>query len=209
MIKKEAQHGIWFHILDVAFNIVVIIAIVTGVRTFLISPFQVEGSSMTSTLEDNQYIVINKLAYYVGSPNRGDVVVFRPPNELHKFYVKRVIGLPGDEVILRNGFVYLREASDTQETKLQEIYLDERNTGKTYRHPPGSGDNNETRFTVPNGRYFLMGDNRQGSFDSRSFALSDGEPAPFVAEDNIKGRVWFIALPITKIHALEPPQYNL
>lgn len=209
MKQKETQHGIWFHILDVVFNIVIIIAIVTGIRTFLVSPFQVEGSSMTSTLEDHQYIVINKLAYRLGSPERGDIVVFRPPNDPTKFYVKRVIGLPGDEIVLRNGSVYVRTNGDQREFPLQEAYLDERNFGKTYRHPPGSGDGNETRYDVPEGRYFLMGDNRQGSFDSRSFALPDGEPEPFVAENSIKGRVWFIALPITKIHAIESPNYNL
>lgn len=209
MTQKKTQHGLWFHVLDVVFNIVVIVAIVTGIRTFLVSPFQVEGSSMTGTLEDNQYIVINKLAYHIGSPERGDIVVFRPPNDQQKFYVKRVIGLPGDEVILRDGSVFLREAGSQTEIQLEEEYLDERNAGKTYRHPPGSGAGDEVRYTVPDDRFFLMGDNRQGSFDSRSFALPDGVSAPFVAEDSIKGRVWFIALPITKIHALEPPDYNL
>ncbi len=209
MVQIEKRHGIWFHILDVAFNIVVIVAIVTGIRGFLVSPFQVEGSSMTSTLEDNQYIVINKLAYHIGSPGRGEIVVFRPPNEARKYYVKRVIGMPGDEVILRDGYVYVRAKGEERETKLDETYLDERNIGKTFRHPPGSGDTGEMRFIVPEGRYFLMGDNRQGSLDSRSFTLPNGEPAPFVAEDSIKGRVWFVALPVTKIHALEPPDYNL
>ncbi len=209
MIQAERRHGAWFHILDIVFNIVVIVAIVTGIRTFLVSPFQVEGSSMSSTLEDNQYIVINKLAYRIGEPRRGDIVVFRPPNEQQKYYVKRVIGLPGDEVILRDGSVYLRKAGSDRETKLEEIYLDERNSGKTFRHPPGSGNGDEIRYTVPADRYFLMGDNRQGSLDSRSFTLADGDPAPYVEEDAIKGRVWFVALPITKIHALEPPDYNL
>lgn len=205
---RRKQHGLWFHVLDVVFNIVVIVAIVAGIRTFLVSPFQVEGSSMMSTLEDNEYIVINKLAYYIGQPERGDIVVFRPPNEQRKYYVKRVIGLPGDEVIVRGGYVYLREGGAGDEVKLEEMYLDERNDGKTYRHPPGSGDTTEVRYTVPAGRYFLMGDNRQGSLDSRSFTIAD-EPSPYVPEESIKGRVWFVALPVTKIHAFEPPAYNL
>lgn len=207
--QNPPQHGLWFHILDVVFNIVVIVAIVAGIRTFLVSPFQVEGSSMMSTLEDNEYIIINKLAYYLGKPERGDIVVFRPPNEQKKYYVKRVIGLPGDEVIIRDGRVYVQEAGSGEEHNLDEEYLDERNDGKTYRHPPGSGDASEVRYPVPEGGYFLMGDNRQGSLDSRSFTLPDGSSAPFVPEDSIKGRVWFVALPITKIHAFEAPDYNL
>ncbi len=208
-MAQEKKHGLWFHVLDVVFNIVVIVAIVAGIRTFLVSPFQVEGNSMSSTLEDSEYIIINKLAYNLGVPHRGDIVVFRPPNEPNKYYVKRVIGEPGDEVIIRSGVVFVKEDGTGKEVKLDEGYLDQRNLGKTFRHPPGSGDTSEESFIVPEGHYFVLGDNRQGSLDSRSFIGNDGEPEPFVAQDSIKGRVWFVALPITKIHALSPPAYNL
>lgn len=209
MKRSSAEHGLWFHLLDVAFNIVVIIAIVVGIRTFLVSPYQVEGSSMTSTLEDNEYIIINKLAYYLGAPERGDIVVFHPPSDRRKYYVKRVIGLPGDTVTLRGGEVYLQRAGSETSTRIDEPYLDERNRGKTYRHPPGSGDGSEIHFSVPEGHYFLLGDNRQGSLDSRSFTVSNGSSSPFVAEKSIAGRVWFVALPITNIHAFETPTYDL
>ena len=78
-IPPHRQRQLWFHFLDVVLNIVIIVAIVAGIRTFLVSPFQVEGSSMVSTLEDNEYIIINKLAYYIGKPTRGDIVLFHPP----------------------------------------------------------------------------------------------------------------------------------
>ncbi|TSC58038.1 MAG: signal peptidase I [Candidatus Peregrinibacteria bacterium Greene0416_19] len=204
------QRGILFHILDVFFNIVVIVAIVAGIRTFLVSPFQVEGSSMDDTLEDRQYIIINKLAFLIGSPERGDVVVFNPPTGDHrKYYVKRVIGLPGDAVIIKNGYVYLRKAGEEEVRKLDEEYLNDRNLGNTYRHPPSSGDKSQAEFVVAPNAYFLLGDNRMGSLDSRSFTEREtGEPSPFVAEKDIKGRVWFVALPVTKIHALSPPEYG-
>jgi signal peptidase I len=208
MTKTQVQRGFWFHVLDVAFNIVVIVAIVAGIRTFLISPFQVEGNSMVSTLEDREYIVINKLAYILGNPERGDIVVFRPPNEPSKFYVKRVIGTPGDTVEIRNGKVYVRTAENGPVTELTEPYLDERNDGSTYRHPPNSGDMTPITYDVPEGQYFLLGDNRQGSHDSRSFTV-DNKPHPFVPDESIKGRVWFVALPITKIHAFSAPEYDL
>ncbi|PIQ76584.1 signal peptidase I [Candidatus Peregrinibacteria bacterium CG10_big_fil_rev_8_21_14_0_10_49_24] len=202
------KHGLLFHLLDVILNIVIIVTIVVVIRTFLVSPFQVEGSSMVGTLEHREYIIINKLAYYIGSPNRGDVVVFRPPNDMKKHYVKRIIGIPGDTVILRDGYVYVQEKGGA-EVKLQEDYLNERNKGHTYSHPPTSGNTEERRYEVPEGSYFLLGDNRQGSLDSRSFSDDNGNFIPFVEEGNIKGLVWFIALPITKIQALEPPNYRM
>lgn len=207
--REQKQHGLWFHILDVVFNIVVIIGIVAGIRTFLVSPFQVEGNSMTSTLEDNEYIIINKLAYYIGEPERGDIVVFRPPTEAKKYYVKRVIGIGGDEVRIEDGYVWVKPAGEDAFARLEEPYLDERNSGHTFRHPPSGGDLSEIVYTVPAGSYVLLGDNRQGSLDSRSFQMPDGSYQPYVAEDSIKGRVWFVALPIDKIQAFEAPDYDL
>lgn len=200
------RRNLWYHLFDVLLNVGLIVLIVAGIRTFLVSPFQVEGNSMVSTLEDNEYIIINKLAYYIGSPERGDIVVFHPPNEVDKFYVKRIIGLPGEEVALRDGNVYLQTPSGEEKIS-EEVYLDERNIGKTFRHPPGSGNQTEVRYLVPEGHYFVLGDNRQGSLDSRSFRDEEGEK-PFITEDAIKGRVWFVALPITKIHALAVPEYS-
>lgn len=205
---KEKKHGLLFHLFDVVLNIVIIVAIVAVIRTVLVSPFQVEGNSMVNTLEHNQYIIINKLAYILGEPTRGDVAVFRPPNDQNKFYVKRVIGVPGDELTIRDGKVFVKVETSEEEIELDEPYLNERNTGSTFQHPPTSGNTKEISYTVPEGKYFLMGDNRQGSLDSRSFTLPDSTPIPFVEEDQIKGRVWFIALPVTKIQALEPPEYG-
>jgi len=203
------KHGFWYHALDVLFNIVVIVAIVAAIRTFIVSPFQVEGSSMVDTLSDKEYIIINKFAFLVGNPERGDVVVFRPPSDPSKYYVKRVIGLPGDTIMIRDGSVYVKAAGEKEARKLEESeYLNPRNLGHTFKHPPSSGDRGSVSYEVPAGDYFLLGDNRQGSLDSRSFMGENGKPIPFVKRDDIKGRVWFIALPITKIHALEAPTYG-
>ena len=206
---QPRQHGLWFHLLDVLFNIVIIVAVVVGIRTFLVSPFQVEGNSMIDTLEDKEYIIINKLAFILGKPQRGDVVVFRPPTDQKKYYVKRVIGLPGDQVSIRNGYVYLKKVGEKEVHKIDEsTYLNTRNEGNTFRYPPSSGDRSEVVYDVPEGSYFVLGDNRQGSLDSRSFLGENAKPEPFVKEVEIKGKVWLIALPITKIHALETPQYG-
>lgn len=208
MAKAPVQRGFLFHVLDVVFNIVVIVAIVAAIRTFLVSPFQVEGHSMDTTLADGEYIVINKLAYIVGEPRRGDVVVLRPPNEPNKFYVKRVIGVPGDRIDIRGGEVYVTPAGSEESVKLDEPYLDEINAGNTYPEVQNRGNASRARYDVPEGEYFVLGDNRMNSTDSRSFAM-DGEKHPYVPEASIKGRVWFVALPITKIHAFSAQEYAL
>ncbi len=208
MSTNVAQRSVLFHLFDITLNIVIIVAIVAIIRTFVVSPFQIEGNSMTDTLEHKEYIVINKFRYLFRTPVRGDIVVFRPPTDLSKYYVKRVIGLPGDVVVIRDGYVFLRNKKG-EDQKLTEEYLSSLNNGKTYRYPVQSGDTSEEVFEVPEGQYFLAGDNRQGSLDSRSFAHVDSSHSAFVPRENIKGSVWFVALPITKIHAFEAPTYQL
>jgi signal peptidase I len=208
-MKTAKQHGLWFHLFDVLLNIVIIVGVVAVIRTFLVSPFQVEGNSMLSTLEHKQYIIINKLAYHTGSPDRGDVVVFRPPNAPKRPYVKRVIGMPGDRIVIQDGYVSIQpEGADTF-TSIEEPYLNNKNLGHTYKAPPSSGNTERISYKVPEGRYFLLGDNRQGSLDSRSFRDESGNDIPYVLEDSILGKVWVIALPVSKIHALESPIYDL
>lgn len=199
--------GFLYNVLDVLLNVVIIVAVVALIRTFVVSPFEVEGTSMVPTLEDNQYIIINKIGYFLGEPERGDVVVFRPPEDEGKYYVKRIIGLPGDEVVIRSGNVHI--VREGKEIALTEDYLDERSRQHTFRAPVGTGDQSEERYSVPPEQYFLLGDNRQGSLDSRSFQNARGEPMPYVLRKKVAGRVWFIALPITKSHALETPEYGV
>ena len=207
-MPKNKKRGVLFHIIDITLNIVIIVAIVAIIRTFVVSPFKIEGSSMTATLENNEYIVINKFRYLFQNPSRGDIVVFRPPSEVGKYYVKRVIGLPGDTIIIRDGNVYLRE-KDKGDVKLDEPYLNAINSGHTYKFPINMNDTSAETFTVPEGQYFVLGDNRGGSLDSRSFAHIDSNQTAYIPRKNIKGSVWFVALPIPKIHAIEPPTYNL
>lgn len=207
-MTSTRPRGILFHLFDVILNIVIIVAIVAVIRTFIVSPFQIEGNSMVDTLEHKEYIVINKFRYLFGSPQRGDIVVFRPVTDPDKYYVKRVIGLPGDTVVVRNGYVFLRE-KDKGDVKLNESYLSTASNGSTFKYPVNGGDTAEEVFTVPSEQYFVLGDNRQGSLDSRSFAHVGSSATSYVPEDNIKGSVWFVALPITKIHAFEAPKYNL
>lgn len=212
MATNLSRRSILFHVFDVTLNIVIIVAIVGIIRTFIVSPFQIEGNSMVNTLEHKEYIVINKFRYLFGEPQRGDIVVFRPPTDEAKYYVKRVIGLPGDTVVVRDGKVFIREGKKG-DVELNEPYLSDANQGKTYRFNSNggisAGDTSEEVFEVPDGQYLVLGDNRQGSLDSRSFAYLGTHQTAYVPQKNIKGSVWFVALPVTKIHAFEAPQYQL
>lgn len=207
-MPSQTSRSFLFHFFDVVLNIVIIVAIVAMIRTFVVSPFQIEGNSMISTLENKEYIVINKFRYLFKTPERGDIVVFRPPTDPSKYYVKRVIGLPGETIVVRDGHIFRRDA-DRRDIKIDEEYLSSVSAGKTYRYPVQSGDTSEEVFDIPQESYFLLGDNRQGSLDSRSFSHVDTTHTAYVPREAIKGSVWFVALPITKIHAFEAPTYDL
>jgi signal peptidase I len=202
-LVEPQNRGLLYNVFDVLLNVVIIVAVVAVIRTFIVSPFEVEGNSMVPALEDNQYIIIDKIGYILGEPERGDVVVFRPPSDSRKYYVKRIIGLPGDEITIKEGFVHVRNAQ--RDILLKEEYLDSKNLGRTFR---ATGDSSEETYLVPEEHYFLLGDNRQGSLDSRSFRNARGEPTPYVSREGVTGKVWLVALPITKSHALEEPDYS-
>lgn len=208
---------------DLALNLIIVIFFVFIVRTFIMSPFQVYGISMCNTLnfQDNKchdgfgdYIIINKSTYLnlfgwqAGTPQRGDIIVFRPPQNNNEFYIKRVIGLPGESVKLIDGFVYLFNDENPQGIKLDEPYLNEENLGHTF----ATGGISE--FTIPEDRYFVLGDNRERSSDSRlCFKESPGSPGcetngitPFLQLSNIEGKAAVVLWPQPRI--LSTHQYE-
>ncbi|MGL5830673.1 MAG: signal peptidase I [Candidatus Altimarinota bacterium] len=201
---------------DLVLNLIIVVFFVFIVRTFLMSPFQVYGISMCNTLnyQDGKchdafgdYIIINKSSYLnvlgwkAGTPQRGDIVVFRPPQNNNEFYIKRVIGLPGDTIKLIDGNVYLFNNENPQGIKLDEPYLNEENLGHTF----ATGGISE--FTVPENQYFVLGDNRERSSDSRlCFKESPGSPGcetngitPFLPAANIEGKAALVLWPQPRI----------
>jgi signal peptidase I len=168
--------------------IVLAVVIVLPVRYFLIQPFNVVGASMQPNFENSDYLIIDELSYRFHEPVRGEVVVFHPPGNRGQDYIKRVIGLPGETVIVQNGTVRIVNAEHPEGYTLDETaYLGDANT-------PGN-----TQVTLRNGEYFLMGDNRAVSLDSRSFGA--------VPRTNVIGRVWLRGLPIEKIGTIPLPAY--
>jgi signal peptidase I len=159
------------------------------VYLFIVQPHQVKGSSMFPTYKDKEYILTDKLSYKFRTPVRGEVIILKSPKNPDIDFIKRVIGLPGEKVRIENGVVYLNDAP------FEESYL--KVTTPLF---PGGFMQEGMEVTVPDGNYFVMGDNRPGSSDSREFG--------FVPFENIIGRVIFRYFPIERMGGITTPQYS-
>ena len=153
-------------------DLVVSIMVSAFIIIFLYQPVRVEGTSMLPRLEDQDRLFINKLAYRVGDIHRGDVVVFLYPHDHEKSYIKRVIALPGDELRIDHGQVYVNGAP-VEESYVPKLFEDERS---------------QPEMKIPTHEYFVMGDHRSISSDSRDFGPVD--------RDLIYGKAAFVYWPM-------------
>lgn len=174
--------------LDFLETIVVALSIFVVVYLFIMQPHEIKGSSMEPNFQDKEYILTDKISYRLHSPTRGDVVIFKAPVNPDVDYIKRVVGLPADRVKVQNGFVYVNGE------KLNEYYL--RDTTSLF---PGSFLTDGVEITVPEGKIFVMGDNRPHSSDSRQFG-----PIPI---SDVIGRAFIRYWPITSIGVLPSVNY--
>lgn len=140
---------------------------------------------MEPTFEGGDYLIINEIGYRFGTPSRGDVIVFRPPNNETQFYIKRVIGLPGEVVRIKDGRVSVGSDRNSLEL-LEEHYISETTRG-------------EIEVVLGISEYFVLGDNRNASSDSRSWG-----PLP---RENIIGKAWIRAWPFNNLGVVDRPQY--
>jgi signal peptidase I len=151
------------------------LAIVIPIRMFVAQPFVVSGLSMYPTFNDGQYLIVDEISYLLQGPHRGDVVVFRYPNDPSRFFIKRMIGLPNEKIQITNGVVTIFNKANPTGFTLNEPYIDEKfNTTQTYETGPD--------------QYFVMGDNRNASSDSRAWGL--------VPKKNLVGRAFLRLLPV-------------
>ena len=149
---QEKPPSVHRFILDMAETLLLAAVLYIAIQA-LTARIKVESTSMVPTLRENDYVVVNKLAYKLGQPKRGDVIVFKyPPDPTQIPYIKRVIGLPGDQIHISEGRVYINGVI------LTEPYL------KVPTKPGGD-------WTVPEDSLFVMGDNRTGSADSRAWGM--------------------------------------
>lgn len=173
---KRFGHEVW----DWAKSLLIALAVVFVIHHFVFYLSTVEGSSMEPTLEDGEWLFVNKVIYYLDKPNRGDIVILKDPrNGVDQYLVKRIIGLPGETVEIMNYTVYINGEP------LDEPYTDVHVENGDL--PP---------VTLEEDHYFVMGDNRRehGSMDSRYFGS--------VPSEYIKGRAEFIIWPVHKAGGL-------
>ena len=169
---EPAVHaGVRSWLRDLAISVIVSVFIIV----FLYQPVRVEGTSMLPMLEDQDRLFINKIAYRVGEIHRGDVVVFLYPHDHQKSYIKRVIALPGDDLRIEHGRVYVNGV------RLAERYVPAR----------FADDRSEADTVIPEHEYFVMGDHRSISSDSRDFGP--------VERDLIYGKAAFVYWPMDQL----------
>nr|WP_183811631.1 signal peptidase I [Edaphobacter lichenicola] len=153
-------------------DLVISVAVSTFIIIFLYQPVRVEGTSMLPMLEDQDRLFINKMAYRVGEIQRGDVVVFLYPHDHEKSYIKRVIALPGDTLRIDHG----------------QVIVNGRRISESYVPRRFADDRSQPEMTVPGNEYFVMGDHRSISSDSRDFGPVD--------RDLIYGKAAFVYWPM-------------
>ena len=164
--------------------VIVALAIIIPVRYYFIKPFYVKGASMEPSFYDNEYLVIDEISYRFKEPIRGEIVVFRYPRDPKQFFIKRIVGLPGETVQITGNQVFVNG------DEVEEPYLN-----------PGTQTKGEIVITLQGDEYFVLGDNRSFSLDSRSFGP--------LKEEFIIGRTWIRGWPFDKITVFEPPEYNI
>ncbi len=157
--------------------VIISLAIIIPVRYYLIQPFFVRGASMTPNFDNGQYLVVDEISYRFEGPERGEVIVFKYPLDTSQYYIKRIVGLPEETVEIKDGQVIIYNQNYPQ-----GMVLDESSYLAVSTITWG-----ETKIELAQDEYFVLGDNRQASSDSRQW----GE----LVEKNIIGRVWLRAWP--------------
>ncbi len=197
--ERPARRGLGcaFEIIE---TLVLTLVIYLLIHNFVAQPFEVRQNSMVPTIDPFDYVLIEKLTPRFGDYQRGDVVVFQPPEGFQQDgipFIKRVIGLPGDTVRLENGAVLVTPPEGAT-VRISEPYVVKTADGRTA--PTVPRDQRRTaEWTVPDGDYFVMGDNRTVSEDSRIFGP--------IARDSIIGRAWLRYFPLDRIGFIQRPDY--
>lgn len=171
--------------LDFIETVVMALAVFVIIYLFLFQPHQVRGSSMYPNFHDGEYILTDKISYRLHEPQKGDVIIFKAPRNEEYDYIKRIIGLPGEEIELLDGKVFINDQP------FDESYLP-----KEFLTSGGSFLRANSPVSIPKGQYLVLGDNRSHSSDSREWG--------FVPKQNIIGKAWFRYWPPDRLGLIGP-----
>lgn len=175
-------------IYDVFKTVTTVLGIAFLIRFFLIQPFYVSGQSMEPTFENNQYIIVDQVSYRFRTPKRGDVVVFKYPRNVAFSFIKRIVGLPGETVSIHNGDVTIFNDKHPNGIKLDEDYI-------------AMQTSQEVRRTLKEDEFFVLGDNRSNSSDSRHWGA--------LPRHLIIGKVWVVLYPFSDFQTVPVPAYGM
>lgn len=175
-------------VLEIVEIAVVAVAAVFLIRGFLVQPFLVSGSSMIPNFSDGDYLLVDQVTYRFRAPERGEVVVFRPPEDSSTYFIKRIIGLPGETIKIGGGGVMVSGGGSDDGAILEESYL-----------PSFYTTSGDREFVLGEDEYLLLGDNRSYSFDSRSWGALEKEKIVGL----VRLRLW----PLGNVQAFAAPAY--
>jgi len=188
----KSSAGFFFETLKI---VVISLAIILPIRFFLVQPFYVKGASMEPTFHDYEYLLIDEISYRLSEPHRGDIVVFHYPEDRSQYFIKRVIGLPGETIDVQDGSVVITPQTPEASIVLNEPYLAQGIVTDCLRQY-----NCTLPITLDSTQYFVMGDNRTASFDSRYFG-------PLIQGD-IVGKAWLRVWPFSTFTRFESQVYS-
>jgi signal peptidase I len=183
----EILRKLYNFFLDTIQTFLLAAAVFLVIYAFLFRPFEVKGDSMFPNFKDGEYVLTNLISLRFGNPKLGDVIVFKAPNDPEKDYIKRIIGVAGDSIMLKDGDVYLNGVKFDQSKFLKPSV-------KTYG---GAFLAENQEITVPQDSFFVLGDNRPYSSDSREWG--------FVAKSKLMGISFFIYWPFTNAELVKNP----
>ncbi|MCL5775204.1 MAG: signal peptidase I [Patescibacteria group bacterium] len=175
---------------DLVKILLIALVIIVPFRMFVAEPFVVSGSSMLPNFYNHDYLIIDRFSYLSGNPVRGEVIVLKYPKDPSQYFIKRVVGLPGETVEIRQGSVFITNSEHSEGFKLPESYLPSQ--AETF------GKNEKVR--LGSREYFVLGDNRTASSDSRVWGI--------LPQDDIVGRVWVRVFPFSEFGTIKTPTYN-
>ncbi len=201
--KKPTETGgrlnsVGAFIWDLVKILIIALIIIIPFRRYVAEPFVVSGSSMLPNFHNHDYLIVDRFSYIAGNPQRGDVIVLLYPKDVSQFFIKRIIGLPGETVCFNkycntdgqpDGHVYIVNAQHPEAWQLSESYLPS-NTETSSSPAP---------VHLASGQYFVLGDNRTGSSDSRVWGI--------LPSDDIVGKVWVKIYPFSDFGAFHTPSY--
>jgi len=182
---------------DLIKTFIIVMLIAFAIRYFVIQPFVVDGDSMLPNFVNNEYLIAEKISYDFVTPTRGDVVIFRYPKNTQIIYIKRVIGLPGEVVEIKDGNIYIAESPKTTAEKLKEDY----SAGNVKTNVYNENFKDQVfKVALGENEYFVLGDNREHSSDSREWGI--------LPRANIIGRVWLTVTPLDRLQLHKHIKYS-